>query len=383
MRKLIAALAALLVAGTAHAQSTTGNGVTVLSGPFWNNPVFTGTVTHPDGSTWTGAGFSDSSAYTTASTSIWNYAPSISLSGTGSYFADVWNPAITPTGASVGSLIGTSANVTLGASSLTPIAALRALSTQVSATNYTGTLSAAQNIFILGPALGTNPITTWAGLQTGAVTNGTGIVTGTVNNIDLNIAMPSGGAAAGGTVVNTGLQITGAGGTGAGTNTNYAINSASTAQVFLGGTLTVGTLSTGTGSFVCETGGLFTVEATTCATSAKRLKNPVGQLSDDRALDGVLSVVPVSFTYKDTAQHGAAEHVGLYADDLCVLDERLCVRNADNQVESFDDRGLLAYLVGSVRAQQQQIRHDRFAIALLGFSAIAMAGIAYWRRRTS
>jgi hypothetical protein len=99
-----------------------------------------------------------------------------------------------------------------------------------------------------------------------------------------------------------------------------------------------------------------------CVPSAKRLKNPKGKIDPKRALDRVAKLTAATYTYKDTAKFGAKEFDGLYADEVCAIDERLCDRDASGQVHNYDKTGMLAYLVAALGEQKREIdalKHTR------------------------
>ena len=114
------------------------------------------------------------------------------------------------------------------------------------------------------------------------------------------------------------------------------------------GTLTVSSLTSAAGNeIVCynTAGGLMTYATSVagCVPSALSTKNPRGRINPAIALNGVIGLTPAIYTYKDTALFGAAEHDGLYADEVCALDERLCVRGERGEVKNYDKVGMLAY----------------------------------------
>ena len=47
--------------------------------------------------------------------------------------------------------------------------------------------------------------------------------------------------------------------------------------------------------------------------------------------------------------------LGLFAQDMCQIDERLCIRDKDGVPHNFRDRGVLALLVATVQKQQREI----------------------------
>jgi hypothetical protein len=125
-----------------------------------------------------------------------------------------------------------------------------------------------------------------------------------------------------------------------------------------GASITFSGLATGTGSYVCATAGLLTVEATACPASDLAQKNPLGSLNIDAA-SARLDVMPVSlYTYKDTKTYGAAERVGLYAQDVEKMDPRCVTYKSPGEpasgVSTYDDRCVIAYLVAAEQATRHQ-----------------------------
>lgn len=82
----------------------------------------------------------------------------------------------------------------------------------------------------------------------------------------------------------------------------------------IGGSLTITTLSTATGSFLCETAGLVSIEATTCVVSDASAKNDPAPIDDDDLLSHVLAQRGVRFTYK-LGMGAAGRRIGVIAND--------------------------------------------------------------------
>ena len=91
-----------------------------------------------------------------------------------------------------------------------------------------------------------------------------------------------------------------------------------------------------------------------CVPSAIAAKNPLGTIDAQAALAGVMRLTPGVYTYRDAETLGSAEHDGLYADEVCALDERLCVRE-NGVVRNYDKSGVIAHLVAAIQAQQREI----------------------------
>jgi hypothetical protein len=205
------------------------------------SPTLTGTVTLPDGATWSATGFADIASYTTVGTAPFNYSPSIAHATTGLFRAFALAPTLSPSAVPTG-ISGLSAGVTIDTSS-TAIPQLRGISTNLATgSGYTGTIAIGADILFNAPTIGgTHPITSYSSLLwVTPATNGTGITSGSVSNACISAVVPAGAPAMGGTVTNTGLAISGNGGSGAGTNTNWAINSTSTAPSQFAGNIGIG-----------------------------------------------------------------------------------------------------------------------------------------------
>lgn len=95
-----------------------------------------------------------------------------------------------------------------------------------------------------------------------------------------------------------------------------------------------------------------------CIVSAKKFKNPIGKISPRDASAMADELQAVAFTYKDTENYGAAPHDGLYADDVCAIDERLCERDEHGEVHSYDMRGVLAILAAAREWDKKQFQSE-------------------------
>lgn len=106
------------------------------------------------------------------------------------------------------------------------------------------------------------------------------------------------------------------------------------------------------------TGGPVTYENAVagCVPSAMRLKNPLGSIAPVDAEHALATLHPAVYAYKDAAKFGPQPYVGLYADEVCAMDERLCSRDKEGRVENYDKVGLTAYLVAAIQAQQREIK---------------------------
>ena len=93
-----------------------------------------------------------------------------------------------------------------------------------------------------------------------------------------------------------------------------------------------------------------------CVPSSITLKNVRGTIDPDIALTKITALEPGVYTYKDETKFGPQEYDGLYAEQVCAMDERLCARDKEGHVRNYDKVGMLAYLVAALKAQQQEIK---------------------------
>jgi len=217
-------------------------------------PVTQGVTSFGDGSTWSAAGLSDTSTYTTNSLiAPVNFSYNVNYSSTANgQTGFLLTPILTSTGATAGNLNIISLNPSIG-NSANDIANARGMILTGSINgSYSGTVSTYNILQITANSFGTKPITNLNRLLlSGSSTNGSGITSGTVTNSLLNIAGDTIAAGVGGTVNNYGGNITLGGGSSAGTtnigvlitgnggaaSVNYAIKSTSTAPSLLAGPL--------------------------------------------------------------------------------------------------------------------------------------------------
>ena len=135
------------------------------------------------------------------------------------------------------------------------------------------------------------------------------------------------------------------------------------------GSLTLANLPTATGSYVCSTAGVISVEATACPASDIAQKNPLGTLDIDAASARFDLLAPSIYTYKDKATYGSAERVGLYAQDVEKMDPR-CVTykradDPDSGVATYDDRCVLAHAIGEIEKLRRQVGQLSARVQLL------------------
>jgi hypothetical protein len=123
-----------------------------------------------------------------------------------------------------------------------------------------------------------------------------------------------------------------------------------------------------------------------CVPSAFALKDQVGSLGSVYGEPKWLSIRNPIYKYKPSANLGDKTYVGLYADDVCAMDELLCERNADGTVANYDKIGMLAYTVAHEQSLERRLGRDEIVIfVLVGWSFLmtAMTGALVIRRRNA
>ncbi len=97
-------------------------------------------------------------------------------------------------------------------------------------------------------------------------------------------------------------------------------------------------------------GGLMTYEpaVASCVPSDPKLKVKGPDLLPSTALAKLETIVPGSGHFKESAKLDTAEHVWLYADQVCGIDPRLCVKD-ETGVLNYDKVGMLAYVIGAIK----------------------------------
>jgi hypothetical protein len=133
----------------------------------------------------------------------------------------------------------------------------------------------------------------------------------------------------------------------------YAVCAAANANTTTGGALILDTATT-----VCGLSGMQfkkDIAAFSAAGQEHLASFHAGQLADapiaiDPAAD-VLRLSPAAYTLIETGE----KRLGFMAQDVCAVDERLCIRGDDGEPRKFDERGVLALLVATVQKQQREI----------------------------
>lgn len=161
------------------------------------------------------------------------------------------------------------------------------------------------------------------------------------------------------------MRLTNAGNLGVGTTTPAAtVDVAGTLNV--SGAVSFPGLPSGSGVDVVSTNGVLGVQ-----TSSARFKENIRELKDD--FSRVLSLIPVSFTYKDSGQ----EAIGYTAEELHEKElHRLVSYDEEGKPFSVNYKMLPVYLLEIVKKQQEMIGQLQQGLAqVLGGSAppVAMA----------
>jgi hypothetical protein len=220
--------------------------------------------------------------------------------------------------------------------------------TNTGATTFSnGGIYVSNGSFVSTPTVyphGNGPLTLTTYNQNGATAGAA------VNVVGGNNSQTS-GTFGGGSVNITAGSATGTGSTGNGGSITMTLG---TSVGGTAGSLTITGLPTATGSYVCSSSGVISVEATACPASDIAQKNPLGRL-DISAASARMDLLPASlYTYKDATTYGEGERVGLYAQDVERMDPRCVTYKKDGSVSTYDDRCVIAYLV----ADRQHMRAE-------------------------
>lgn len=153
----------------------------------------------------------------------------------------------------------------------------------------------------------------------------------------------------------TNENVIGNGAQGGGSNTTTIGNSSITSTIIPG-------ISASTAADVlcyATLTGVITFEptGTTCTVSAARFKNLEGIIANAEPMIGSLHIRTGHFRKEFQKDYGTAEHVWIIADEVCKADERLCARDKDGKVRSYDRDGVLAYVVRDLQQQHEEIAH--------------------------
>jgi hypothetical protein len=103
----------------------------------------------------------------------------------------------------------------------------------------------------------------------------------------------------------------------------------------------------------------YTASVAGCVPSGMQFKIPLGTIDPVKALAGVISTTPAVYRYKPEENLGSAEMDGLYADQVCKIDERLCFRDKQGKPTNYDKIGALAVAFAAIKQQQVEIENLR------------------------
>jgi hypothetical protein len=96
-----------------------------------------------------------------------------------------------------------------------------------------------------------------------------------------------------------------------------------------------------------------------CIVSALKFKDNIEPLTN--GLDEVMKLRPVAFNYKT----GGSRQIGLIAEDVAEVDERLAIRDKNGELHSVDYLKMPALLVRAIQEQQDEIEQLRREIQSL------------------
>lgn len=164
---------------------------------------------------------------------------------------------------------------------------------------------------------------------------------------------------------------------GAGNNRgDYAITAPAAwnwaANTNITGTLTVSAIASNTGAqtgYLCynTTGGVITYDTTnTCLVSSERYKENIAPLSPTSALEEAMRLVPSSFNRRAAYSPDTAPRLGLIAEQVADVDERLVVRGADGLPRGvLYETGGLAVAIGAIQALKADNDNLRARLSVL------------------
>ena len=152
-----------------------------------------------------------------------------------------------------------------------------------------------------------------------------------------------------------------------------------------GGSITPGTLSAGTGSFLCGASNTaITTEATTCVASDSRVKHDIAPLGD--VLAKIMDKPAVRFSY-DEGKGAPGRRIGTIADAWDTDFPELVDRDPPSEqypdgLRHFDYAAFSAVLLSAVQQEKRQIETLWLAIYILGgWSGLLSVAVAVLFRR--
>jgi hypothetical protein len=107
-----------------------------------------------------------------------------------------------------------------------------------------------------------------------------------------------------------------------------------------------------TGYWCYDTSGQFIRDTATCLVSAAKFKKNIQPL--DIGLKELMKVKPVTYYNKDP-QFGAGQQIGVIADQVATIDQRLIVRDSNGDIHGFNYEQYTAWLTKAIQEQQAEI----------------------------
>lgn len=128
---------------------------------------------------------------------------------------------------------------------------------------------------------------------------------------------------------------------------------ATTQNVITGGSLTVGSVASATGLFVCESGGLLSSGVTTCVASDRAVKRYIEPIADPDLLTKVLNKRGVRFEY-EKGKGASGRRIGVIANDW-EADFPELVDYDSQGIRHFDYAGAFGLVIEAMRVQETKI----------------------------
>jgi len=114
------------------------------------------------------------------------------------------------------------------------------------------------------------------------------------------------------------------------------------------------TVVSGSGDIVCynsSTGQIsYSTTVALCEPSDPRAKIKGRDLVPSDALAKLAAITPGSGVFRPEMALGSDQHVWLYADQVCQMDDRLCVDERSDGMLNYDKVGMIAYAVAGIKA---------------------------------
>lgn len=242
----------------------------------------------------------------------------------------------------------------------------------------TGTFQFTSRGLMTSPAAGTIQLGTTNGISpVNQTLRAQGNTTASTNGLGGNLAIQS-GAGTGNSVGSTiALQTPHAGSTGT------VIQTLNTQILLADNAVSLPQLTS------CSSGIISAVSTglLSCLASSKDLKNDMGAVNPADAEDFIARADPRRFTWKNSEQYGAGDKYGLFAQDVCKINDRLCERNDKGEIQSYDTRGALALTIAdlklwqaAVSRQQHEIDSLKLAAGVLALWCIGLSFLTFRRR---